>query len=100
MGIRAARRVAQGLPPDPRPREQQLAELQERLQVDCDHNNFAYESRTPSVPGRCEICEYRGWNYILRCDGCQFTACRWCHNLFGWNGGDEYDFDSDNDDDN
>ena len=39
-------------------------------------------------PGRCRICEYRGWKYILRCVSCRFTACRDCHNFFGWNGGE------------
>ena len=63
--------------------------LQQRLQVDCDHNNFNYEFRTRERPGRCEICEYRGWKYILRCDRCRFTACRNCHNFFGWEGGED-----------
>ncbi len=81
ISTRAARRVARGLLPDPRPREQQLAELRERLQVDCDHNNFNYEGGKSSTnPGHCEICEYQAWIYILRCDRCGFTACQFCHN--------------------
>lgn len=90
IDIRAARRIHRGLPPDLPPREEQLAELQQRLQVDCDHNNFIYEGgKSESNPGRCEICEYPGWKYILRCEGCRFTACRDCHNFFGWNGGED-----------
>ncbi len=82
MDLRARRRVARGLPPDLRPREDQLAELQQRLQVDCDHNNFTYEGgKTPENPGYCEICEYDGWIYIFRCNDCGFTACRNCHNF-------------------
>lgn len=87
--MRAARRVAYGLRPDPRPREQQLAELEDRLQVECDHNNFIYESHTRENPGRCEICEYRGWKFIFRCDSCGFTACRNCHTFSVWNRGED-----------
>lgn len=90
MSIRAARRAAHNLPPDPRPREQQLAELQQRLQVDCDHNNFTYEDgKSRENPGHCDICEYLGWKYILRCGSCRFTACRECHNFHGWTGGED-----------
>lgn len=89
IDIRAARRVARVLPPDLRPREQQLAELQQRLQVDCDHNNFNYEGgKSEQNPGRCEVCEYPAWIYILRCEHCRFTACRDCHNFFGWSRGE------------
>jgi len=98
MGIRAARRVAQGFPPDPRSRELQLTELMERLQVDCDHNHFAHETHTREDYGFCEICEYHGWKYILRCEGCRFTACRECHNFHGWRGGEPFGYDYDFDD--
>lgn len=87
MALRAARRADRGLPPDLRPREQQLAELRQRLRVDCDHNNFSYERRSRMDPGYCEICGYQGWIYIFRCDHCRFTACRDCHNSHGRNGG-------------
>ena len=82
VAIRATRRAARNLPPDPRSREQQLAELEQRLQVSCDHNNFVY-----SRPGHCEICEYDGWIYIYRCRTCGFTACNRCHN-FHWDEAD------------
>ena len=85
MGIRLRerRRIARGLAPDPRPREEQQAELQQRLQVDCDHNNFLYEGgKTSENPGICQVCDYEGWKYILRCDKCRFTACERCHHFF------------------
>ena len=87
--IRAARRVARGLPPDPRPREQQLAELQQILQVDCDHNNFIRVRTSPGRPGHCQICEYEGWIFILRCDNCGFTACRACYSFRNWEAGED-----------
>ena len=82
--IRARRRIARGLSPDSRPLEEQQAELQQRLQVDCDHNNFLKDN-----PGHCQICDYDGWKYILRCDTCGFTACQRCHTFFDLKGDED-----------
>jgi len=95
MGIRAARRVAHNLDPDPRPRQQQLDELQERLKTDCDHSSFSRREHSRKSPGHCLICEYQGWIYILPCENCHFTSCRACHNYHGWDGGREFHYEYD-----
>jgi hypothetical protein len=33
------------------------------------------------------ICDYdEGWNFIMHCENCTFTACRWCYSWLGWFG--------------
>lgn len=61
--------------PDPRPREEQLAEVREAIENGCDHG---YWTRV-ETRGHCKMCKYVGRRFIFQCINCDLTSCWACH---------------------
>lgn len=61
--------------PNPRPREEQLAEVREAIENGCDHG---YWTRV-ETRGHCKMCKYVGWRFIFQCINCDLTSCWACH---------------------